>query len=330
MKTKKKKKAALLLAAAMAASSLLASSCAQPALIAQDKHALLIGIANYPSAMNSLNYPVADAELLRTLLVSQNWKVEPVLKDSAATKSAIKSAIGTFLSGLGQNATALIYYSGHGTVSNYAAVDYYSTHYTLSGFTGDVGDALLVPYDFDNSPAWTGGISPSEMASWIGASPTKNLIFISDSCYAGGFVDSGDSTDSISSPYTTWGSDTASVSSLAALGDFGGLLAKNASSTGTLAPIAISAAGDKESSYEDWPVGSPYNMGLNHGIFTYYLNESATKGDADGDGYVTCTEAYTYTAKAITAKWNTVKGNSVAFYPHISGGLRDLVLFDGH
>ncbi len=325
-----KKNSALFLAAALAALSLVASSCAQPALIAQDKHALLIGIANYPPTMNSLNYPVADAELLRDLLASQHWKTEPLLIDAAATKNAIKSAIATFLSSLGPNATALIYYSGHGTVSNLAAVQYYSAHATLSGFTGDVGDTLLVPYDFDNGPAWTGGISPSEMSSWIDASPTKNVIFISDSCYAGGFVDSGDSTDSISSPYTSWGSDTVSVSSLAALGDFGGLLAKNASAAGALVPIAISAAGNKESSYEDWPVGDPNNMGIDHGIFTYYLAESAAKGDANGDGYVTCTEAYTYAAKSIKTNWNDQTSSWSAFYPHISGGMRDLVLFDSH
>ena len=324
-----KKNSALVLAAALAAFSLLATSCAQPRLIAQDKHALLIGITDYPGTNNDLQYPVADAELLQTLFVSKGWTVEPLLTDSAATKSGIQSAIATFLSGLSPNATALIYYSGHGTVSNLAAVQYEELHNTLSGFSGDIGDTLLAPYDF-NTSTWKGGIPPSEMSSWIDASPTKNVIFISDSCYSGGFVAPADSTDLIASPYTGWGSNTVSVSSLAALGDFGGLLAKNASANGALVPIAISASGNEEFSYEDWPVGNPYNMGINHGIFTYYLNESATRADANGDGYVTCTEAYTYTAKAIKTHWNNVKNSSESFYPHISGSLRDLVLFDNH
>jgi len=323
----KAKMNAFFIALAIASLSLLAAGCAQPASVAQDRHALLIAITNYPQ--QALDYPVADAVLLKNLLESKGWTVWPVgaeniLEDSAATKSAIESTIKSFLGSLDSGATALIYFSGHGTVSNTEAVNYESFHNTLNGFTGDIGDTLLVPYDFDFD-TWAGGIAPSEMSSWISdSSPTKNVIFISDSCYSGGFVPSGDSADSIASPFDSLSGNAVSVSSLAALGDFGALLAKNAAETGALVPIAISAAGNEESSYE---VAS---LGGGHGVFTWYLSQAATHGDSNGDGYVTCTEAYTYAANSINRYWNNVYSRSEAFYPHISGGLRDLVLFDNN
>jgi uncharacterized caspase-like protein len=65
---------------------------------------------------------------------------------------------------------------------------------------------------------------------------------------------------------------------------------------------------------------------LDHGVFTYYLLQAATLGDADGDGVVTTTEAYAYTAAAIKSQWDS-NTFITAFLPHISGDTRDLVLF---
>jgi hypothetical protein len=69
-----------------------------------------------------------------------------------------------------------------------------------------------------------------------------------------------------------------------------------------------------------------------HGVFTYYLLQAATKGDSDGDGVVTTTEAYAYTAKSIKEWDATLTSTDTAngtypFLPHISGDTRDLVLF---
>ncbi|MFZ3109585.1 MAG: hypothetical protein WA234_02690, partial [Rectinemataceae bacterium] len=136
--------------------------------------------------------------------------------------------------------------------------------------------------------------------------------------YSGGFVSSRESSDVIPQSYIPYGTNL-SVSALAALGQFGDLLAANAAEKGSLAPIVISAAGNSELSYE--------TSALGNGVFTYYLLEAATGGDTNHDGFVTCTEAYTYAAKAIDANWNRISSSSDAFYPHISGGLRDLVLF---
>jgi hypothetical protein len=113
--------------------------------------------------------------------------------------------------------------------------------------------------------------------------------------------------------------------------DFGELLSKNAGQNGQPGPIVISAAGSEESA---WESTSSYFEG--HAVFTYFLFEAAAKGDSNGDGFVTASEAYSYTADAIRFIWNTAvqdmynaeAGMYPDFMPHISGGARDLVLFE--
>jgi len=298
---------------------LLASCSLGSASITATRKALLIGIADYPGASNDLTYPAVDAESMQTLLHSQGWETE-TLTDTQATKAGIQTAIHDFLGSVPANGTALIYYSGHGTVSDSDAADYQYYNGTLSTYSGDIGDAWLVPYDFDTS-AWTGGISASDLSTWFDADLlTKNVIVIADSCFSGGLVPSSDSVDTIGQEYAVDSSGSVYSSPLAALGSFGDLLAANAAAKGILSPVVISAAGSRESSYDG-------TSSMGHGVFTYYLLESATKGDANGDGYVTCTEAYSYAAKAVNWAWNNSIGSSMEFYPHISGGLRDLALF---
>jgi helicase len=157
-------------------------------------------------------------------------------------------------------------------------------------------------------------ISAPQLAEMLSILPTKNIIVILDSCYSGGFVPSGSSIDGSPASYYSM----ASYSALGtAIGNFGSLLVANASASGGKTPIVLSAAGSAELSYE--------TAELSHGVFTYYLLEAATKGDKDGDGIVTTTEAYSYASEAIKSKFDSVYGAS--FLPHISGDTRDLALF---
>jgi hypothetical protein len=114
---------------------------------------------------------------------------------------------------------------------------------------------------------------------------------------------------------------------LGALSKFGVMVANNLSTFGNQEILALSAAGSEEVSWES------SDFGLGHGVFTNYLLEAADLGDADGDGYVTVNEAYTYAKKQIRKNWNIDYLSSFYrdewdFLPHISGGAGDLVLYD--
>ena len=110
-----------------------------------------------------------------------------------------------------------------------------------------------------------------------------------------------------------------------AISNFGSLLAANASASGQKSPIVLSAAGSEESSYDG-------TTAMQHGVFTYYLLQAAT--NAGSDGVVTMTEVYVYTQKAIMT-WGASLTSAdysspisyAPFLPHLSGGVRDLVLF---
>lgn len=296
-------------------------NCRLPVTFDNGRHALVIGISDYQTA-KGLTYPAADAASMKSLLEMQGWTVD-ILTNSGATKSAIKAKIESFFKNRTKDALSLVYYSGHGTLSSKEANDHLATYGDFDNYEGDIGEAWLAPYDI-NLVTWTGGISAAEMNQWMADYiDSRNRIFIADSCHSGGFVSSGESIDELGQNYYGNGNGTIGLTALAALPNFAELMARNAEASGTLAPISISAAGAEEYSYDG-------TAAMGHGVFTYFLLQSAYEGDANGDGFVSCTEAYTYVARAIEKKWNgsgSHRWSGEAFYPHISGGIRDLVLF---
>jgi uncharacterized caspase-like protein len=242
---------------------------------------------------------------MATTLSNQGWTVTEKT-DSDATYENISAGIGG-LSAISSDSTVLLYYSGHGTYNG-------NTVYILpynSIVASNVGSSYeTASLDYSKT------ISPSTLSTLLASLPTKNVIIIFDSCYSGGFVDSGSAIDASPSSYASYQGQSYSAFSTA-LANFGSLLASNAQASDAKTPIVLSAAGSQEESVETSAIG--------HGVFTYYLLQSATKGDSNGDGYVTMTEAYAYTAKYVTV-WDANEGSS-AFLPHLSGGTRDLVLF---
>ncbi len=288
-------------AAALIALALAVASCAQPS-ITTERRALVIGISDYidPTVPN-LTFPEQDALDVKTTLEASGWVVDNSLKDHVATKAAIQASIASFFSDLPADGTALIYYSGHGTSRE--------------------DTSFIVPSDFnDASSVFAPLISPEELAGWITDSiATKNVIFIADSCNSGGFVAPGDSSDQIPTPYDPASDPTIWVAPLPTFAKFDELLALNAQAIGDLDMITISASGADELSWE--------TAALQNGVFTHFLLEAATRGDRDNDGFVTCTEAYSYAARRVDSYWNDSEPSTNGFYPHITGGWRDLVLF---
>jgi uncharacterized caspase-like protein len=301
------------------------SSCSFEApKITAPRYALVYGVSTYqsnyleatnyypyvltnpqPTDFNNLSYSDDDAKSMSDLLTSQNWTVKSRTKGSVGdtvyqpTKDQLNTDIGDLASTIDSDSTVLVYFSGHGTTKNGIAY--------IVPYLG-ISDELIPLIDYSKC------ISPTDLSSMLSLLPTKNVIVLVDTCYSGGFVSSGNSIDASPQNYSSMPTYSAFGT---AMSNFGGLLIANASASGAKTPIVVSAAGSIEESFE--------TSSLSHGVFTYYLLEAAAKGDKDGDGIVTTTEAYSYASEAIKSKYDSVFGAS--FLPHISGDTRDLALF---
>jgi uncharacterized caspase-like protein len=155
-------------------------------------------------------------------------------------------------------------------------------------------------------------MSDNELMRLISLIPSRQKVVIIDACYSGGFI--GDSP----------GVDTGNSPPISSAGEaFSKYFANTAS--GDIAyteAIVITAAGERELSYE--------MSGYNHGIFTYFLLQTPRKADVNKDGYVTASEAYYFAKNAVVNNWNpgATQLGGAPFYPHISGGAMDFVLFE--
>jgi hypothetical protein len=282
------------------------ASCSQEVKITAPRYALLFGIGAYAQGNDLGGVPQADADAMKTLLSSEGWSVSEN-NDANATKAKIFEDIDLLAATVSPEATVLLYYSGHGDSEG-------STQY-------------IIPIDAiptSGNISISGFISTEELAQALAKLPTRNVIVILDSCYSGGFVAQESSIDAAPQKAADLYGGAVPSALNTAVQNFGDLLYMNSRAVGK-SPIVISAAGSAEKSWQDSDYQG-YTSIYNHGIFTYYLLESARLGDSNGDGLVTTTEAYTYAASMINANWNS-SGSKDPFYPHISGGVRDLVLF---
>jgi len=315
----------------LAASVVLLSSCTQDIKAPTNRYALLIGVQDYPGTANDLTYPDDDVNALEPLLLSEGWTSVVKLMNSDATNANIEAAIRGLSTD--DDATILVYYSGHGSTST----------------SGDT--AYFIPYDGLVYASGTTSIdlskwvTPSVMTQWMAGVHAKNRILILDSCFSGGFTLGDGSVDTSPANYGVYEDGTAETPMLlAALSKFSTLVSTNLSTYGAQEVLTVSAAGAAEPS---WDAGS-----YSHGAFTYYLLKAGAKGsdgellaDSDGDGFVSVNEAYVYARKAIKLNWDSIYANLTAdqayswyinnsdyeyvpdFLPHISGGAGDLVLF---
>ena len=298
---------------------------------AANRYAIVIGVSVYDDYYSegdgpNLSYPDNDADDIATLLASKGWTVKYTLVNSDATYSNIETDIEALKGIVDSSSTVLVYYSGHGSINS-------------------SNEACIIPQDACVKDATTAGkysfnetkfISAATMSDLLGALSCRNKLLILDSCYSGGFVDAGSSTDAIPSSYGTYEGGTEASLLAAALGNFGTLLQNSISSGGDPDVLTITAAGSNEYSWDDG--------NHKHGAFTYYLLQAATSGDSDGDGYVTASEAYAYAKAKIKSVWDAeyltnlpywkqyyyYYGYVPDFMPHISGGTGDLVLYNNN
>jgi uncharacterized caspase-like protein len=153
-------------------------------------------------------------------------------------------------------------------------------------------------------------VSDNDLMRIISRVPSRQKVLVIDACYSGGFIGDFPGVD-------TEGSSPISSAAEA----FGKYFANTAA--GDIAyteAIVLAAAGASELSYE---AGGYYN----HGVFTYFLLQTPRRADANRDGLVTASEAYYFAKNAVADVWNS-RNPAFSFYPHISGGAMDFVLFE--
>lgn len=139
-----------------------------------DSWALLVGVNKYKN-VTPLNYAVADAESIRTMLI-RKYAFRPnritMLTDAKATKKGIMDAFATLLNSA-PNDRVLVFYAGHGTQTD------------LPG-GGEMG--YLIPVDGKTktkSDLYSTCISMEELRNISRQIPAKHALVLVDACYGG-------------------------------------------------------------------------------------------------------------------------------------------------
>ena len=137
-----------------------------------NKYAVVVGINDYPGTGSDLLYTVADADEMSLVLTTYGFSANNVneLTDAAATRTAIYDAINNIKTKAKLGDEVVFFFSGHGAKGK--ADDY---------DTNNVDQAIVVQENGRFAFIWDG-----ELVQWFTGFETNRIIFIFDSCLAGG------------------------------------------------------------------------------------------------------------------------------------------------
>ena len=175
-----KKNSALALVATIAALPLLVS----PAQSFAAQRALIIGAGDYQVLDADLIGIDADMEMMMEVALHLGFADDEirVLHDEDATYANIESAMTTWVrEGVTEEDNVFIYFSGHG-----------SRVADTNGDEEDGIDEIFLPTDAyirrnrqPNEPRFGNVVFDDQIATWLDAIPTAQLIVLIDSCYSG-------------------------------------------------------------------------------------------------------------------------------------------------
>lgn len=295
-------------------------------------YALIYGVTyDYLSSNNRLQYTDDDAIAVAELLESKGYTV--TVRAEGATGDGVLPTFDTFKSDIielsqiiGPRDTFLFYFSGHGGRSSDFLL------YNIQGQEPDYADSLdewLLFHGVFAGGDWTleslqeNGANEETLLELLSKLGTDRKMIIIDACNSGGFINNTTDADRIPPSINK-----------AELGitDREHILLRAASlyfdtvDTSTdisyADAVILSASGEQEYSLE--------LSSIEHGLFTYYLLETPKNGDLNGDGLISITEAYAYTAACIEEDWNSNSDvpSDWQYAPHITGGPVDFLLFE--
>jgi hypothetical protein len=341
--------AGIILIAALASCSLFDYSGVVP-----KKYALVYGVTNYISTSDpnwhsyndpNLTYPDADAQDVAAMLrqkgyavllryvdgMGMEWLATPsstipqnvgdIATDPSGTngpsRANITQDLTSYFAGvIGPDDLFLFYFSGHGMQDGYTTP---TREYIIP-----LGGVVWVPGagKFEGEPSLS--VRDDELGSslMLGMLQTPRKVVILDTCNSGGFIGNRLETDITPAAYKGAVPQVTPLTIQQALINYASFQMSRTGIGPSTAQV-ISAAGSDESSYE---TAAPFN----HGIMTYYLLETPTKADLNGDKTVTVLEAFSFMKAGIETGWNldpSVAALGETFSPHVSGGPVDFALF---
>jgi hypothetical protein len=288
-----------------------------------DKYAIVYGISDY-ATISDLTYTDDDARDMAALLTSQGFQVVSRITDNGSAplfdtpqyeahydQLLTDFADAATIANLDQDDLFLFYFSGHG------GQDLASSGTTENSPGTDRFDEIvaLVNAAFDDEIL----LSDDELAGLLQAIPCVRKIIIIDACNSGGFIGNSLEADAIPPDFTPGSNSFLEIvgNAISLYNNFD----TNGSDINPSDALMITASGERELSYE---LGDYEN-----GVMTYFLLESATKGDRNGDNYITVSEAYHHIYNGINKNWNNSWNAMMSdvFFPRVSGGPVDYILF---
>jgi len=139
------------------------------------KYAIVIGINDYYGDSSDLQYCVNDANLVASVLTNTyHFDTVDTVTDKSATYGGIKGKILALAAQVSVKDEVVFFFSGHGAKGKAADYD-----------NNNIDQSIVVNNDANTGFAF---IWDGELVKWFSGYPTNRIIFVFDSCLAGGMA----------------------------------------------------------------------------------------------------------------------------------------------
>lgn len=145
-------------------------------LVSGQKYAIVIGICDYPGTAYDICLSDGDAWNMKNALVNKyGYSLDNIylLRDLEATFNGIADAIDAVKIKVQPNDEVVFFFSGHGTTGR-----------VNDGDTEKIDEGIVTHDGISIKLIWDG-----QLKDWFGEFPNSRIVFVFDSCKAGGMND---------------------------------------------------------------------------------------------------------------------------------------------
>ncbi len=143
-----------------------------------EKYAIIVGISDYPGTGNDLNYSDDDADDMYAALTGYGYTAGNIhlLKDLDASFGNIQGAISDIKGKEGEGDEVVFFFSGHGARGLAMDDDKEKIDEAIVSHDGSESGELAYIWD-------------GQLRDWFAGFDTSRIIFVFDTCLAGGMTD---------------------------------------------------------------------------------------------------------------------------------------------